>query len=248
MNLTAIVKKPLLFAIVLALLAGCASKNQNGIRRAPSTVAIIGVTLAPGVESGKSMNAMSRELQELIHAKGGYQTMRPVDVGKAVNRVADGAYSSMLANFARNGNFHGGDIRVLGAARLPVRSAMILRVEENRVRPGAPKRVALRNNAGKVLTDRERIVLSTVREMQVKASLINLGSGATYWTRTYRSTPSTESSYVHYSGSSFSGSLAASFANTMTNGLKVPSGPAAPSNQLTLRSLMREIVRNMPGR
>jgi len=104
----------------------------------------------------------------------------------------------------------------------------------------------LRNNAGEVLSDRERIVLSTVREMQVSASLLNIASGRVIWSKSYRATPAKQTSYVHYSGSSFSGSLAASFANTMSNGLRVPSGPVPPSNLLTLRSLLTEIVRNIP--
>jgi len=76
--------------------------------------------------------------------------------------------------------------------------------------------------------------------------MINVASGRVIWSKSYRATPASESSYVHYSGSSFSGSLAASFANTMSHGIKAPAGPVPPSNTLTVSSLLREIVRNLP--
>jgi len=207
---------------------------------------VVGVTIAPGVESGKNQIAMALELEELIHAGGQYKTLRTTDLARAMDSYTPGSYKVMLDNFAGSGALHQQDLIALSSAQLPVQSALILRIEKNEVSPGAPKSVQLRNNVGDILTDRERVVLSTVREMQMRASMINVATGNVFWSRTYRSTPASETSYTHYSGSSFSGSLAASLANTMTNGLRVPEGPLPPSNQLTLRSLMREVVRNLP--
>lgn len=244
-------KKSLAFKYVVILwvvlaLFGCVSQT-NADRAAMQSIAVLGLVLAPNVNTSRSQSAATRELEQLVQTEGGYRTLPSKFAIEAINSVADGAFDALRSNYARTGQLSSHDRRTLKVARISVPMALIARIERNFVRPGVPKRIALRNNAGQVLADRERVVLSTVREMQVQASMINLGTGRVVWSRSYRATPSAESTYVHYSGSSFSGSLAASFANTMSNGLKVPDGPVPPSNQLTLRSLLREVVRNMPS-
>jgi len=233
---------------LVVVLFGCASQGRIDQRATERTAAVLGVTVAPGVQSGRNQAAMTSELEELMQAEGGYSILRSSNTNRIVNAAVPGSFDNMLANYANTGTLKSRDLRALQTAKLPVKQAIIARIENNAVLPGAPKRIALRNNAGQVLTDRERVVLSTVREMQVKASMIELASGRVIWSKTYRATPAAESSYVHYSGSSFSGSLAASFANTMSNGLRAPAGPVPPSNLLTVRSLLREIVHNLPGK
>ncbi len=238
-------KNPLILCLAL-LVSACVSDSLPNNQAPKSSIAMIGVTIAPGVQAGAGQAAMGRDFQDLIYTTSGRQTLRSTEVNRAMNSVVPRSYQSMLDNYARTGQLHPSDLQALVGARLPVRTALIARVEKNEVKPGAPKRVALRNNLGDILTDRERVVLSTVREMRLQATMIDVSNGNVVWSRTYRSSPSTEAGYTHYSGSSFSGSLAASLANTMTNGLRVPKGPPPPSNQLTLRSLMREVVRNLP--
>lgn len=231
---------------LLIIVLGCASQAGINPRVSTQATAILGVTIAPGVEAGRSQNAMGQELEDLMQAEAGYSILRSSDVDRAVSIASPGSFDAMLSNYASSGQLKGDDVNALQAARMPVQTALIARIEKNKVQSGAPKRVVLRNNLGHVLSDRERVVLATEREMQIRASMVNVASGRVIWSKTYRVTPVTESSYVHYSGSSFSGSLAASFANTMSNGLKVPSGPVPPSNLLAIRSLLREIVRNLP--
>jgi len=245
MNLNLVFKQLAVWPLIL-LIIGCAT--QGGVnQQAPTrTAAILGVTVAPGVESGRSQNAMVRELEELIQIGGRYRILRSDEANRAMNITVSGSYEAMLDNYATSGQLKGDDLRVLQAANLPVQNVLIARLEQNAVRSGGQKRIAIRNSVGQVLPDRERVVLSTVREMQIQASMVNLANGSVVWSKSYRATPAAESSYVHYSGSSFSGALAASFANTMSNGLRVPSGPVPPSNLLTVRSLLREIVRNLP--
>lgn len=247
MNVNLIANKALILLTIL-LTVGCVSKNPSGQSVVPRSIAVVGVAAASGVKPGKSQSAMALEFQELIQSSGGYKTLRSSEVEKAMDFAKSDSYSSMFTHYARTGVLHPTGVQALVNARLPVQYALVARVEKNAVQAGEVKRLQMRNNAGDVLTDRERRVLSTVREMQMQATMINMATGEVFWTRTYRSMPATESSYVHYSGSSFSGSLAASLANTMTNGLRVPKGPLPPSNQLTLRSLMREVVRNLPQR
>lgn len=245
-----IVRNPLKSLILLCVLAplvsACVSRTPIGNEVVPRSIAVLGVTAKPGVEAGTGPNAMSLELQSLIHERGDLRTLRSTEAARAINSVSPGAYSLMMASYARTGTLDPESISALVAARLPTQMAIIARIVENDRRDGPKKEIPLRNNLGDILTDRRRIVLSTVREMHLQATMVNLGTGAVFWTRTYKSTPSSERSYVHYTGSSFSGSLAAHLANTMTTGLRTPAGPAAPSNQLTLRSLFREVVRNIP--
>jgi len=232
---------------IVLVLFGCAGQAGIEQRESTRTAAILGVTVVPGVESGRSQSTITRELEALILAEGAYKIIRSGDVIRAVNAATPGSFDSVLRNYANYGQVNGHDLKALQEAQLPVKTALIARIEKNSVINGEAKRIELRNSMGDVLTDRERVVLSTVREMQIQASMINIASGRVIWTKSYRATPASKSSYVHYSGSSFSGSLAASFANTMSNGIRVPSGPTPPSNLLTVRSLLREIVLNLPG-
>lgn len=239
-------KQVAVWPIVLVLF-GCAGYGGTAQREPTRTAAILGVTVMPGAESGRSQGTITRELEALMLADSTYRIMRSDDVSKAVSAATPGAFDAVLGNYAKSGYVKGYDLKALQGAQLPVQTALIARIEKNQVVNGEPKRIELRNNVGDVLTDRERVILSTVREMQIQASMINIANGRVIWNKTYRATPASKSSYVHYSGSSFSGSLAASFVNTMSNGIKVPSGPAPPSSLLTVRSLLREIVRNLPG-
>lgn len=235
--------------LMLYTLSACVSKPYGTVRPAESNgIAIIGVSHADGVKLGASHNAMSRELGDLISERGQHRILPSIDVQKSLNSVAPGQYGAMLLNFGEHAVLSPDNLRALSAAKLPVRTALIARVSRNNVSTGEPVREKLRNNAGELISDREKIVLSTIREMQIEAALINIGTGAVIWSKAYRATPATKASYVHYYGSSFSGTLAATLANTMSNGLRGPVGPPPPSHQLTLRSLMREIARNLPSR
>ena len=239
-------KQVAVWSIVLFLFS-CV--NQAEIKRyAPTrTAGILGVVVAPGVESALTQSSMTRELEDLMQAESDFTILRSGNMSRAVRAASPGSFSTMLGNYASFGHLKRVDILALQAAQLPIQIALIARVEKNSVSSSAPKRIVLHNNRGDVLSDRERVVLSTVREMQIQASMIDVASGRVIWSKSYQVTPVSESSYVHYSGSSFSGSLAASVVNTMSNGLKEPSRPAPPNNRLTIRFLLHEIVRNVPG-
>ena len=212
----------------------------------PNSVAIIAVTAAPGVKSGQSSSVMARELKEFIHEVGGYRTLRSSSVEQAMNAAEPGSYGAFVATFARDGVVGAAEFRSLQAARMPVQMALIARIEQNETKKDKFKVEALRNHSGVTLTDRERKILITERAVQMRATMINVATGAVVWSRSYRSVPETKLSYVRYLGSSFSGTLAASLVNTMTTGLREPSWPMPASYQLTVQSLMREVARNLP--
>lgn len=192
-----------------------------------------------------SETAMSNMLQDVIRETGRFSTLGAYKVSKVVGQKQ---HNIMLDTYAETGALASEDVQILMAAQLPVSYAIVARIEENSVGPGVSTVQALRNNAGKLMNDRERVVHSTLRRVTLSATMINLRSGAAYWTKTYRAEPVTKSAYTRYFGSSFAGSLAATMANTVANGIRKPSGPPPPSVQLTLQSLMREVARNMrPG-
>ncbi len=240
-------KPPILMLCAALFINACASDSPSDpglqIRH---TIGVIGVAALPGVDSGQNLSAMAVEFEDLLLETGHYQTLRTAELESAIDASGTGVYRAIMANYAQTGQLRADEIRAIQAARLPLQAALIARIEKNQVSPGRTEKVRLRNNAGQLVNDRVRYVMRTQRETQLRATLVDLRSGSVVWTQTYRADPTTESSYVEYFGSSFSGSLAAKLTNTMTNGIGTPSGPDAPSIQLTMRSLMREAVRNMP--
>lgn len=247
MNIAPITKKTLLL-LAIVLLAGCVSKKPAGQSAVPNSVAIVGVTATPGVKSGLSQSVMARELKEFIHEVGGYRTLRRSEVELALNAAQAGSYSALMNAFGRDGVLGPKELRALHAAAMPVQYALIARIEQNNISKEKFQIEKLRNHSGVTLNDRERKVLITEREVQMRATMINVASGAVVWSRSYRSVPQTKLSYVRYMGSSFSGTLAASLVNTMTTGLREPGWPSPASYQSTVHSLMREVARNLPRR
>ncbi len=246
MNVTPTIRNTLLLSFLL--LSACVSKTPPHQGVVPKSVAIIAVTVAPGVSSEQSQSAMARELKELVQDIDGYRTLRSSEVERAMNTIKGGSYSSLVQNYARNGSLGATELSALSATRLPVQLALIARIEQNDVDRTHAYNEELRNHSGVILSDRTRRVLVTKRKVQMRASMVNVATGAVVWSRSYRSEPETKSAFVRYIGSSFSGTLAATLVNTMTTGLKDPEWPLAASYQLTVRSLMREVVRNLPSR
>jgi len=239
------VKNALLVVSVISLVA-CAGKTPRGPGVVPKSVAIIAVTVAPEVSTEQSQSAMARAMKELIHESGGYRTLRSSEVQRAMDAVKPGSYTSLIQNYARNGVLGPAELSALSAARLPVEMAIIARVEQNTVDKTHSQLEELRSHNGDILSDRKRRILVTKRKVQMQANMINVATGSVFWSRSYSSQPETKLAYVRYFGSSFSGTLAATLVNTMTTGLKDPEWPLPASYQLTVRSLMREVVRNLP--
>lgn len=246
MNVGLIIKNAALVLALSWLATSCVSQTPSGQSTIPNSVAIVAVTVAPSVESGQSTSVMARELKEFIHEVGGYRTLRSSQVEQVMNGSEPGSYGKLVTGFARDGIVGPTELRSIIEAGLPTQFALIARIEQNDTKKDKFKVEALRNHSGVLLTDRERKILITEREVQMRASMINVSTGALVWSRSYRSVPQTELSYVHYLGSSFSGTLAASLVNTMTTGLSEPDWPTPASYQQTVQSLMREIARNLP--
>jgi len=152
----------------------------------------------------------------------------------------------ILNHYAHSGRLRSTDIRFLAAANLPVSRVVVARVEEDYVVNLPARRESVHNRYGDILVDREKKVLATQRITRVSASLIDLHEREEIWNRHFRVDPIAEAATTQYLGSSFSGSLAAAFANTMVNGVRVVRYPVAPTLRVSMLSLLREISEKLP--
>ena len=229
--------------LLLMLLQGC-STNPNARQAAVARngVAVLGVVTQTGVNGTMSQASLNGMMHDTVRETGRFSSLAAHKVRKV---IGGDRYTTMMKSYAKTGSLQPEDIQLLMAARLPVNYAIISRIQENSTLAGPSTVESLRNNAGELLNDRERLVHSTVRRVTLTSTMINLRTGEAYWSRSYKAEPVSKASYTRYSGSSFAGSLAATMANTVANGIRKPSGPPAPSLQLTLQSLMREVARTM---
>jgi len=241
-TVTPILKIHGFIALAGLLLAGCVGPGTS-TRSADVGVAVLGVVERSGVESGLNRAIMGREFSELLNERSGFNVIPYIQVQRSVG--AD-RLAAINARYSQQAEFSPADVQTLMAAGVGARRAVIARIESDDIQ-GLPSRSeSVTNRQNGVMNDRKRIVLSTRRTTRMSASMYDLQTGVKLWERVYAVEPETSSAYVHYFGSSFSGSLAAALANTMVNGVRLPSNPAPPNIRLTLRSLLRESVRNMP--
>ena len=229
--------------LLLTLIQGCSSTpNARKGAVARNGVAVLGVVTQSGVNGTMSEAALNSMMHDTVRETGRFSSLAAHKVSKV---IGGDRYTTMMEGYAETGRLQSEDIQLLMAARLPVNYAIISLIQENTTAAGPSTVESLRNNAGELLNDRERLVHTTVRQVTLSSTMIDLRTGAAYWSRSYRAEPVSKASYTRYSGSSFAGSLAATMANTVANGIRKPSGPPAPSLQLTLQSLMREVARTM---
>ncbi len=229
--------------LLMTLIQGCSTKpssRQAAVAR--NGVAVLGVVTQSGVNGTMSEASLNNMMHDTVRETGRFSSLAAHKVSKV---IGGDRYTKMMKAYAETGTLRPEDIQLLMAARLPVNYAIISIIQENSTYAGPSTIESLRNNAGELLNDRERVVHSTVRRVMLTSTMINLRTGATFWSRSYKAEPVSKASYTRYSGSSFAGSLAATMANTVANGIRKPSGPSAPSLQLTLKSLMREVARTM---
>ena len=241
--------RSLVIALVVLQQGACASHHPPRTHASPDSIAVIGVTARESLGAGINRNMLNRDLTTLLEESARYTVVPASRVKAGMNgESARGSesYTELLQNYERTGRIEPRDMQRLLSARLPAEMAVIARVESDEVGQVRDETEAVENRNASWVTDRQRITRLRDRTTEMSAMMINLSTGAIVWHRQYRVSPINRSSYVQYYGSSFSASLAASLANTMVNGVRVPEGPPAPGLQPNVRSLLREIVRNLP--
>ena len=236
----------LLFGLlVIVQLSACGSVQNRSTLYSNAGVAVLGVSAKTGLETAINRNGLATDFTKLLVERRAFPVLPSARLRQYVG--AD-KVANMLNRFAETGKLDQSDLNALIAADLPTPMIVLARLEEDYVVKLPARREAVLNRAGELLADREKKVLATQRVTRVSATLIDLREGRQIWNRHFRVDPVAEATTTQYLGSSFSGSLAAAFANTMVNGIRVVRYPAAPSLRLSMVSLLREIAENLPIR
>ena len=99
-----------------------------------------------------------------------------------------------------------------------------------------------------MVNDRRTVVLAARRQVRVAATLLDLTTGSVRWQRAWTAAPVASTDYVRYTGSSLSGSLTATIANSVVNGLRGPAAPPPPGLDVALQAVFRELAQSLPNR
>ncbi len=231
-------------ATASGLLACSTSKNVTSIQ-SDASLAVLGITSKTGMKSVLNRNALAADFSQLLSEQRSYAVLPTSALRQYIGAERLG---EILNRYAESGQLRNTDLRFLMAANLPVSRLVVARLEEDYVVNLPARRESVYNRTGEVLADREKKVLATQRVTRVSASLIDLRDGQEVWNGHFRVDPIAEAATTQYLGSSFSGSLAAAFANTMVNGIRVVRYPEAPTLRISMLSLLREISDKMPKR
>lgn len=209
---------------------------------ATPTVAVVAVAKKKGLKPAINRNALAQQMAQFIRDEQRYDV--PV-VGLVSQQLGKEAYNTLLNNYTEHGSLSGADLEALRKAKLGARYAVLARLEFDEIIPKEPKIEPVYNNQGKQVTDRTRVVTRTDRTTVVSGMMIDLQNGATVWHNDYSVTLNEKTVQTQYSGSSFAGSLTATFANALANGLRAPDQPKAPNIAKSMRTLLQEIAQNM---
>ncbi len=229
----------------VGILASCSTSSSLPLGGDGSGVAVIGVVAKTGLGTAFNKNRVASEFATTLAGRGKFPVLRADSLRQVIGAKR---HDQLLKRYADRGSLAQQDVQLLMAAGLPTRHAIILRVEEDLVTKLPVRREAIRNRQGAVLVDREKRILSTQRITTLSAKVINLRNGDERWNQQFRVDPSESLSVTEYLGSSFTGSLAAAFANTLVNGVRIARYPDAPPFRLSLQSLLGEVARSLPIR
>ena len=231
--------------LVIIQLGACGTSNNRSTQNASAGVAVLGVSAKIGLDTAINRNGLAADFTKLLVERNAFPVLPTTALRQYIgaDRVSD-----ILNRYAKTGKLDQRDVQALMAAGLPTTRIVLARVEEDYVVKLPARREVVLNRVGELLADQEKRVLATQRVTRVSATLIDLRDGSEVWNGQYRVDPVAEATTTQYLGSSFSGSLAAAFANTMVNGIRVVRYPPAPTLRLSMISLLREIADNLPVR
>lgn len=236
----------LLAVFCLIVVNACSAPNNSGSNQQGYTgVTVVGVTSKRGLEVAINRHSLAREFAELLAQRRQFPVYPS---GLLRETVGSSRVDEILDRYARLGQLAQRDLQFLMAAGLTTRYAVIARIEGDEVKKLPERREAMVGNNGSLLMDRQRVVLASQRSTRVSAILFDLRTGRSIWNKHYQVDPVSEVASTVYHSNSFSGSLAAAFANTVVNGISVARQPAAPPLKDSLSSLLAEISRQLPVR
>ena len=222
---------------------GTDNKPKNARLTPVEGVVLLGVGASNSLQAGINRNELSREFAELIR---GERAVSVLGSNEVRSMLGTARYGEMLQRYEASGRLDRQDVQVLMAARLRAPVAIIAQLSSDDISHSKMRRLPLRNSHGQVFEDREQIIMSSQRRTSLTATMVDLRTGAQFWTSTYHAEPVATSTQTRFLGSSFTGSVMARLANTMANGVGAMQGPPPPSLSVTMQSLLREVAVHMP--
>lgn len=234
----------LLTSLLLFTLVACQSHHPGPVSQgAHKPVAVVGViTKRKGVDAAINRNALAQQMAQLIRDEQRYDV--PV-VGLVSQRLGLDAYNTLLQNYTEYGALRAADVQALMRANLGADIAVFVRLESDEETPEAVVSKNVEDNQGRILTDRFHEVRRTLRSTTISALAVDLRSGGTLWHNNFKVNLQEKNVQTKYTGSSFAGSLAATFSNTIANGIRRPANPAAPSTSKAMKTLLKEVAQQL---
>lgn len=228
-----------------SLLVSCGTPFSRDGGSSSAGIAVIGVVAKTGLGSRFNKNRVAADFAADLAERGKFPVLRAASLRQIIGAQR---HEDMLQRYADRGQLAQRDVQMLMAAGLPTQHAIILRVDEDYTVNLPASIQPVLNEAGAVLVDRERRAFGTQRITGISALIVNLRNGKEQWSQRFAVDPVTTAYRTEYLGSSFTGSLAAAFANTMVNGVGRVGYPDAPSLQLSLESLLDVVAESQPVR
>jgi len=231
----------LLQSLSLGLVAsGCASHHPESAELVvPNSVAVLGIVQRDGLKIPINEYRLASDLEVLLREDHRYSVMPFQQVRLALGKDR---HELLLKRLAGSGELDSSDLHMLSKSRLPTKMAVVLAITGDEIESLPEERLQLRDNQGRLLNDRQHLILSTMRSVSLTATLVDLGVGRVRMHDNFQYQSVERKRYMSYSGSSFSGSVAATLANTVANGVRKPKWPAAPGLYGSFYELISDVA------
>lgn len=158
-----------------------------------------------------------------------------------------GSYAGLLNRYQTSGTLTDEDWQLLKPVATTVRYLVVASIDEDKTTRFEPQPSPVRNRRGEVLLDQRRMTLFHERTVAVSATTFDLQEARVVWSGSFISKPASSRVYTEYTGSSFSGSVAAMLANSFVNGRASTRYPDAPGSVQAIRKTFKNIGRELLG-
>lgn len=233
----------------LGLLAsGCStldSHSNASANSAPNSVAVLGVVQQNGLNIPINEIRLAGQLETILREQHQYAVMPFSQVRISLGKDQHETLLRRVANF---GTLEADDLRMLNRSELPTRMGLVVTITGDDVEKLDKERVQIRDSGGKLLKDRDHVILSTARTVTLSATLVNLGLGRVRMHNDFTYESVERRRYLEYNGSSFTGTVAARLANTVANGVRTPDWPEPPGLQDSFYALLEDVAEELPIR
>lgn len=227
---------------VSSVVAGCGTPVEQSRSAEATGLALLVLAAAPKVGVQLPAATLGTLLENELSAAG----KREVTPLARVRAVVGGARHAVISSeFAQSGRLVNESLQTVMATPLPVRRGLLVRIEQNDTDVLEPVIEPYRNLSGRSPSDRRRVVLAARRRVRIAATLLDLGTGSVRWRKSWSASPIARTDYVRYTGSSLTGSVSASLANSVVNGLGGPAAPPPPGLETALQAIFRELAETL---